>query len=122
MNPASGGVCPTGGRVVPSLGPRNGPHPHERGYTFAGLGGGTYCVLVDASSLDNAGLLPGQWTFPSTEGNVANYTVTVQEDEQKTAVDFGWHYQLVPRRPDPPAAFRFDQQADQRTIPSLGES
>ena len=68
----------------------------DGGYIFTGLRGGTYCIFVDAPSPENAGLLPGLWTAPSTEGSIASYTVILQEDEQKTNVNFGWHYQPVP--------------------------
>ena len=95
--PGVGGVSvQLGAGSCPASGLATVPTHMNGGYTFAGLGDGTYCVLVDASSLDNAGLLPGLWTSPSTEDNVADYTVTVQENEQKTGVDFGWYYQIVP--------------------------
>jgi len=74
-------------------------------YVFTELSAGTYCVSVDALRAENASLLPGSWTFPSAAENssVASYTVTLREDERRSAVNFGWDYRFLPLpEPAPP--------------------
>lgn len=62
-------------------------------YRFDGLEAGTYCVSVDASSSANSNsLLPGQWTFPVSEGAgaVGQQTVNLAEAAVVDGVNFGW--------------------------------
>jgi hypothetical protein len=70
-------------------------------YTFTNLAAGTYCVVVDSLLAENASLLPGRWTAPQDVANTgaARINVTVLGGEQRTDVNFGWDYQLLPLSP-----------------------
>jgi hypothetical protein len=68
-------------------------------YAFTGLDAGTYCVSVDALSPQNASLLPGAWTAPTTFMGTTNrvgYTVILLEDGYRAERNFGWDYRLLP--------------------------
>lgn len=82
------GACPSTGLAVATT-DVNG------NYNFSGLTAGTYCVLVDALAEENSSvLLPGAWTFPDSAEDGA--TLTVDEGENVTRVNFGWDYQFLP--------------------------
>lgn len=67
-------------------------------FTFASLGGGTYCVSIDAGATPNADVLnPGSWTHPAVSSQVSiSVTVALSAGEKKEGVNFGWDYQLLP--------------------------
>ena len=101
--PGIGGVMiELGEGACPSRGVARLPTHMNGGYAFAGLRAGTYCVSVDASSADNADLLPGGWTFPATGDKIASFTVALADNEAKTDVDFGWDYLLPVSGPATP--------------------
>jgi hypothetical protein len=75
-------------------------------YLFAGLGPGTYCVMVDPNSGANAArLLPGRWTYPPAEDDIGalGQTVTIQEGELRSDVSFAWDFQFAPEYTPPPS-------------------
>ena len=58
-------------------------------YQFSELVAGDYCVAIDPGAPPNpANLGDGRWTFPGLD--IATITVTLEEDEVRSAVDFGW--------------------------------
>lgn len=62
-------------------------------YSFNNLGPGTYCVLMNAASVENAPLLlPGDWTFPAR--GIWYHEITLRAGENAAPVNFGWDYQL----------------------------
>jgi hypothetical protein len=68
-------------------------------YGFADLVPGTYCVSVDASQSENAGILSaGAWTHPDgmSGTSVASQTITLGEGGSIDSVDFGWDMFFVP--------------------------
>jgi hypothetical protein len=66
-------------------------------YAFIGHAAGSYCLSVDADDpVNSAILLPGRWTVP------AQVTVTVAGGEDRTDVDFGWDFELLPIAEIPP--------------------
>jgi hypothetical protein len=83
------GACPASG-LASAVTNMNGS------YTFTGLSAGTYCVSVDAMHVENAPLLPGNWSFPTvSQGNhVASYTITLLGG-QRIEVNFGWDHQFL---------------------------
>jgi len=83
----SAGACP-GGEVLAS------DTTDDSGmYAFTDLLAGTYCVGIDSLGEQNFSLLmPGGWTYPGDDVGYA--TVTLDEGEAKTGVDFGWDPQF----------------------------
>lgn len=64
-------------------------------YSFTGLRPGTYCVSIDQQEdVNKSILLPGFWTYPRVTDDVITQTVTLQPQEAKYDVNFGWDYQL----------------------------
>ncbi len=60
-------------------------------YRFPELDPGSYCVTVDETDPENAGLLlPGIWSYP--EVDIATITITLGEEETRDTVDFGWDF------------------------------
>ena len=88
------GACPASGLATATT-------DTAGAYAFAGLDAGTYCVSVDVSSPQNASVLPGMWTVPADMDSLAWHTITLQDHEQRSDVNFGWDYQLLPL-PEPP--------------------
>jgi hypothetical protein len=59
------------------------------GYRFAELEPGSYCVTIDETEPVNAALLlPGIWSYPDID--IATITITLEEGDTSSAVDFGW--------------------------------
>ena len=89
----AGNVCPSDGTVPAASQVISTVVTGEDGrFLFDGLAGGTYCVFMDALSTANVDLLiPGNWTWPAV--GVGNYTVALDEGEQRLDLDFGWDYQ-----------------------------
>ncbi len=86
------GACPGGDVLQTALSDANGA------FTFSGLEARPYCVAIDSVSADNqAALLPGVWTHPQAEANLASLDVTLRAGEAMTGVDFGWDEQSSPR-------------------------
>jgi hypothetical protein len=86
------GACPAFGLATATL-DANGA------YGFSDLTPGTYCVSIDASQAENAGVLnAGAWTHPEgmTGTSVASQTVTLAEGGSVDSVDFGWDVFFVP--------------------------
>ena len=63
-------------------------------YVFTDLSAGTYCVSVDALAVENELLLPGGWTFP--ELDVGSNTITLEDGDLVTGINFGWDFQFLP--------------------------
>ncbi len=64
-------------------------------YTFSNLPAGSYCVSIDALLEQNTAILvPGGWTYPGTDED--NTTVSLDEGDNLTDVNFGWDYQFLP--------------------------
>lgn len=63
-------------------------------FVFTDLSAGTYCVSVDALAVENELLLPGAWTFP--EADVSSTTITLEDGDLVTGINFGWDYQFLP--------------------------
>ncbi len=134
--PGVGGVLiQLGAGACPASGLATATTDTTGAYAFTGLNAGTYCVSADVSSPQNASLLPGSWTAPAgADGSVVGYTVTLQEDERRREVNFGWDYQFLPvpepLAPGPPptpactnkAAFISDVTIPDNTYVSPGES
>lgn len=75
-------------------------------YLFAGLGPGTYCVMVDPNSGANASrLLPGRWTYPPVDDDIGalGQTVTIEQGELRSDVSFAWDFQFAPEYIPPPS-------------------
>ncbi len=71
-------------------------------YTFEGLPGGAYCVSIDPTSGPNVSILiPGMWTSLSVD--MAEVSINLNPEEQKSGVNFGWDFQFLPL-PETPAA------------------
>ena len=89
----SGGVCPSDGSVPAASQVLGTMVTGEDGrFLFDGLASGTYCVFMDALSTANVDLLiPGNWTWPAI--GVGDYTIALDEGEQRLDLDFGWDYQ-----------------------------
>ena len=67
----------------------------EGRFTFSGLPGGMYCVVIDPLFDQNVGqLIPGDWTAPAPGENAQ--TISLFPSEQKSGIDYGWDYQLLP--------------------------
>jgi hypothetical protein len=66
-------------------------------YSFGPLAPGTYCVSVNALSEANIPvLIPGEWTFPSRDTEVAEHTVTLGAGDLSENNNFGWDFQFLP--------------------------
>jgi len=66
-------------------------------YTISGIGGGTWCVAVDALEPPNDSILiPGGWTYPDYGANPATYEIVLGSSDNLTDIDFGWDYQFLP--------------------------
>lgn len=67
-------------------------------YEFTNLPAGVYCVMVDPLRSENAQLLPGAWTFPTVSAgtSIGAISVNLAGNEQKSGIDFGWDYQILP--------------------------
>ena len=64
-------------------------------YSFTDLRPGTYCVSIDPQEDVNLSILrPGIWTYPRVSQADINQTVTLQPQEAKYDVNFGWDYQF----------------------------
>ena len=63
-------------------------------YVFTDLSAGTYCVSVNVLDVENELLLPGGWTFPDSE--MLGTTVTLEDGDLVTGINFGWDYQFLP--------------------------
>jgi hypothetical protein len=97
--PGIGGVTvQLGGGDCPATGLATAVTGLDGSYSFANLTPGTYCVSVDAAQPANALLLPGGWTAPAANvrDSRAVNTVTVQQGEARSGVNFGWDYQFLP--------------------------
>jgi len=64
-------------------------------YQFTGLTAGTYCVSVEVIPNTNV-LIPGGFSSPAVNGNLAARTVTVTTGNTTTGVNFGWDFQFAP--------------------------
>ena len=66
-------------------------------YTISELGGGTWCIAVDALEPPNDTILiPGSWTYPNYGLNPATYEIVLGSSENITGINFGWDYQFLP--------------------------
>jgi hypothetical protein len=64
-------------------------------YSFTELKAGTYCVYIDPQEEVNLSILrPGIWTYPYVSEGDISQTVTLQPQEAKYDVNFGWDYQF----------------------------
>ncbi len=64
-------------------------------YKFEGLSGGAFCVSVDATTAQNAGILgQGQWMFPQQAQGVIADTVKLN-NRSKPTVNFGWTFATI---------------------------
>ena len=64
-------------------------------YVFLDIPAGTYCLSIDNSDPQNASIQEeGLWTFP--ENNVSEVTITLEQGEIRTGVNFGWDYAFLP--------------------------
>lgn len=60
----------------------------------AGVSDQRICLSIDATSADNADILiPGWWTSPKTNSDVAVIEITIPV-EQPNTVNFGWDYEF----------------------------
>ncbi len=61
-------------------------------YVFAGLGSGTYCVMVNARQSSAAFPRPGVWSRPSGRSSwyLASYTVRLAAGQARGPFFFGW--------------------------------
>lgn len=84
-----------GSGACPSIGLATTKTNADGEYTFANLAPGTYCVSVQADSLNNGPILiPGAWSAP-TNGQ-AQTTVELEAGQQRRGIFFGWDFQLLP--------------------------
>jgi CSLREA domain-containing protein len=66
-------------------------------YTISDIGGGTWCVAVNALEPPNDTILiPGGWTFPDYGDSPATYEIILGPSENVTDINFGWDYQFLP--------------------------
>lgn len=79
------GTCPSTG-LAETLTDADGD------YVFDNLAAGEYCVTIDDQNEENSFLLPGEWTFPG----IGETAVTLEIEEIKTDVNFGWDFALLP--------------------------
>ncbi len=74
-------------------------------FTFQGLGAGMYCVraVVHDGSGQPARIESGIWTYPvsADEPSRGTQTLTLQANEQRGNVNFGWYLFNEPAIPDP---------------------
>ena len=84
----SEGTCPATSPLATALTDRDGD------YVFTDLSAGSYCVSVDALAVENELLLPGIWTHPDTD--VSSHTLTLEDGDLVTGINFGWDYQFLP--------------------------
>ncbi len=82
------GACPVESSIATATSDEDGD------YVFTDLSAGTYCVSVDALADQNELLLPGAWTFPETD--VSSHTVTLEDGDLVTGINFGWDFQFLP--------------------------
>ena len=74
-------------------------------YTIADIGGGTWCVAVDALEPPNDSILiPGGWTHPDYGDSPATYEVVLGSSENITDINFGWDYQFLPSPEEEPTS------------------
>ena len=74
-------------------------------YIFRNVAPGSYCVQVDFNEPSNRSkLIAGEWTFPNKEGKT---TLRLNQDEQKSGVNFGWDYQSETGSQVPQDQFNF---------------
>lgn len=91
-----------GSGPCPSTGYATALTDADGNYTFPSVPPGDYCVSVDPLSHGNdLVLIPGGWTYPDRDVTVAEYDVTVGEDEDLEDEDFGWDFQFLPAPPTP---------------------
>lgn len=84
-----------GSGACPSSGLASAMTNAEGEYTFANLAPGTYCVSVQADSLNNGPILiPGGWSAPTT--GQAETTVELEAGQQRRGIFFGWDFQFLP--------------------------
>ncbi len=66
-------------------------------YTISDIGGGTWCVAVDALLTPNDTILiPGEWTYPVYGAPLPSYELVLGPTENVTDINFGWDYQFLP--------------------------
>jgi hypothetical protein len=64
-------------------------------FTFEDLPAGQYCVSIDEQDEQNADILTdGIWTSPANE--VAEQQVTLEDENGRQDVDFGWDFAFLP--------------------------
>ncbi len=87
------GACPATGLASTVTG-------IDGSFAFRDLSPGTYCVSIDPLEGQNVTtLVPGDWTAPAESVGVARMTVTLQAEEDRRDLNFGWDYQFLPVPP-----------------------
>lgn len=67
----------------------------DGGYHFTDLAPGSYCVALNSLEEPNLSLLvPGGWTYPTTDDALASIHIALASQEARTGVNFGWDRQF----------------------------